>query len=131
MSICICTLHLTKYLSSCRLYRLAWQMPVCNRQTAKSQMSICIDAVDTAFILIELIVLWSPAGKTLISWLSCVWCFIVFCCFPVWCPWSGVVPHCNNFRTLPSFLLLIKTAMMKERRCIVISSSFRCIGTQF
>ena len=38
--------------------------------------------------------LWSPAGKGLTFWLSCVWCFVVFCHFPVWCPGSGVLLHC-------------------------------------
>ena len=35
--------------------------------------------------------LWSPAGKGLTPWLSCAWCFVVFCHFPVWCPGSGEV----------------------------------------
>ena len=34
--------------------------------------------------------LWSPAGEGLTSGLSCVWCFILFCHFRVWCPGSGV-----------------------------------------
>ena len=29
--------------------------------------------------------LWSPAGKGLASWISCVWSFLVFCHFPVSC----------------------------------------------
>ena len=28
----------------------------------------------------------SSAGKGLTSWLSCVWCFLCFCHFPMWCP---------------------------------------------
>ena len=32
-----------------------------------------------------------PAGKRLTSYLSCVWCFLVFCHFPIWCPGSAVV----------------------------------------
>ena len=35
--------------------------------------------------------LWSPAGKGLTSWLSCVRSFVVFCHFPVWCAGLGVV----------------------------------------
>ena len=35
--------------------------------------------------------LWSPPGRGLASWLSCVCCFVVFCHFPVWCPGFGVV----------------------------------------
>ena len=30
----------------------------------------------------------------LTSWLSCVWSFVVFCHFPVWCPGLGVVLDC-------------------------------------
>ena len=36
----------------------------------------------------------SPAGKGLTPWLSCVWCFVVFCHFPMWCPGSGEVLDC-------------------------------------
>ena len=38
--------------------------------------------------------LWSPAGRGLASWLSCVWCFVVFCHFPMWYPGSCVVLDC-------------------------------------
>ena len=38
-----------------------------------------------------IVALWKPAGKVLTSWLSCMWCFIVFCHFPMWLPGSGVV----------------------------------------
>ena len=51
-------------------------------------------------------VLWSPVGKGLITWLSCVWCFIVFCHFLVWFPRSGVVLNCIDVSSLPPNLLL-------------------------
>ena len=38
--------------------------------------------------------LWSPAGKGLTSWLPGVWCYVLFCHFPVWCSGSGVVLEC-------------------------------------
>ena len=38
--------------------------------------------------------LWSPAGKGLSSWLSCVRSFVVFCHFPVWFLGSGVLLDC-------------------------------------
>ena len=38
--------------------------------------------------------LWTPAGKGLTSWLSCVWCFVVFLWLPMWCLGSGVVLDC-------------------------------------
>ena len=41
--------------------------------------------------------LWLPAGKGLTSWLPCVYCFIVFCHFLLWCPGSVVVLGCINF----------------------------------
>ena len=51
--------------------------------------------------------LWSPVEKGLTSWLSCMWCFLVFCHFPMWCPGSGVVLDCIDSWSLPSFLLLL------------------------
>ena len=36
----------------------------------------------------------SPAGKGLTPSLSCAWCFVVFCHFPMWCPGSGEVLDC-------------------------------------
>ena len=38
--------------------------------------------------------LWSPAGKGLASWLSCVWCFSCILSLPKWCPGSGVELDC-------------------------------------
>ena len=36
--------------------------------------------------------LWSPSGKGLTSWLSCMWFFFLwFCCFPIWSwVWCGI-----------------------------------------
>ena len=41
----------------------------------------------------------------LTSWVSCMWCFIVFCHYPVWCLGSGAVLDCIDSWYLPSFLL--------------------------
>ena len=38
--------------------------------------------------------LWSPVGKGLAYWLSCMGCFLVFGHFPMWCPVSGVALDC-------------------------------------
>ena len=46
--------------------------------------------------------LWSPAGKGLTSWLSCVLCFHVFGHFPIWC--SGQVWYL--FVSIPHLCLL-------------------------
>ena len=50
--------------------------------------------------------LWSPAGKGLNSWLSCVLCFLVFCHFPIWCFGSGMVNDCIYSGSMTSCLLL-------------------------
>ena len=50
-------------------------------------------------------VLWSPAGKGLTSWPSCVWCLVVFCNFPVWCPGLWVILDCIHSSSLPPYLL--------------------------
>ena len=52
--------------------------------------------------------LWSPSGKVLTPWLSCVLDFFVFCHFPTWCPGSGVVLDYIDswFCVLPYFLAL-------------------------
>ena len=47
--------------------------------------------------------LWSPAGKGLTSWLSCLWCFIVFCHFPMRCSGSDVVLGCIDSWILSYF----------------------------
>ena len=36
--------------------------------------------------------------KGLTSWLPCVWRFVAFCHFPVWCPWLGGVLDCIDSR---------------------------------
>ena len=48
--------------------------------------------------------LGSPVGKGLTSWLSCVWCFIVICNFPLWCPGSGMVLNCVDSQSLPPYV---------------------------
>ena len=42
-----------------------------------------------------------PLGSLVCDVLLCI------CYFPMWCPGSGVVLECNNFRSLPSFLPLM------------------------
>ena len=46
--------------------------------------------------------LWSYAGK---GPTSCLWCFIVFCHFPMWYSLSGVVLDCIKSWSLSSFFL--------------------------
>ena len=41
--------------------------------------------------------LWSPAGKELTSWLSCVLCFLVLYSFFIFTDRSKAVPFCGSF----------------------------------
>ena len=57
-------------------------------------------------------VLWSPAWKGLTSWLSCIWCFLVFCLTVPWCPWSGVVFDCmGSWSSSPSLLCYLRNPL--------------------
>ena len=51
--------------------------------------------------------MWSTAEKGQTSWPSCVWCFVMFCHFPMWCPGSGVVLDCIDSRSLRLYLLYL------------------------
>ena len=55
---------------------------------------LCFMLVIVMSSCLFLAVLWSPAG--LASWLSCMWCYLVFCRF-FWCPESGVVVSIHDF----------------------------------
>ena len=55
--------------------------------------------------------LWSPAEKGLVSWLSCV------CHFPMWCPGSGVVLDCIYSGYLPSSLLGVSSHGTIQEPC--------------
>ena len=44
---------------------------------------LCFTFVFIMLPCLFLAALWSPAGKGLTSWLSCVLCFLVFCLFPI------------------------------------------------
>ena len=74
---------------------------------SKAVLLLWIFFLHLYFVLVCLFLaaLWSPAGKGLTSWLSCMWCFLVFCHFPTWCPGSGVVFDCiNSWYFLSSYL---------------------------
>ena len=55
---------------------------------------LCFLFVMLSCLVIAALCLWSPAGKGLTSWLSCVQCCIVYCRFPMWCPVSDVALDC-------------------------------------
>ena len=48
-----------------------------------------------------------PVGKGLTFWLSCMWWFLVFFHFPIWCPGLGEVFDYINSGSLASSLLLL------------------------
>ena len=73
-----------------------------------------------------IVALWSPAGKGLTSWLSCGWCFIVFCYFPMRCYGSGMEFDCIDSWSLSSFLLTsiqsvyFLTVPSVGRQCVIV-----------
>ena len=62
---------------------------------------LCIVLVKLSRLLVAS--LWSPAGNGLTTQLSCLWCLLWLCYFPMWCPGSGVVLDCIDSWSLPSF----------------------------
>ena len=59
-------------------------------------------------ILLSVLLLQSSSflALRLTSWLSCVWCFIVFFHIPMWCPGSGAVLACIDSWSLPPYWYL-------------------------
>ena len=49
--------------------------------------------------------LWSPAGKGISTWISCMCSFRVFCHFPTWFP-ESVVVHFYLIESIPDICLL-------------------------
>ena len=88
----ILSIFFTRYWADTKL----WQMDRLNDRQPKisvallfSRVVICGSFLSFMFcvcyaFLYVIVALWSPTGKGLSSWLSCVWCFIVFLSlFPV------------------------------------------------
>ena len=65
---------------------------------------LCFVFVFVTLFCLFLATLWSPTRNGLTSWLYCVWCFLVFCHFPIWCPVSSVVLGCIDSWYLHSSL---------------------------
>ena len=80
----------------------------------------------------------SPAGKELTSWHSCMWCFIVFCHFHMWCPGSGVVLDRIDSWSSPPFLLCngkinilyVPSSSFKKRYLAFVLESWYSRGTK-
>ena len=51
--------------------------------------------------------------ERLTFWLSCtcMWCFLCFLHFPIWCPGSGAVYICMYFWSMPSALLCFSVSL--------------------
>ena len=62
-----------------------------------------------------LVALWSPVRKELISWVSCMCCFLVFCHFLIQCPESGVILNCIDSWSVPSSLLWSLNTMLVQQ----------------
>ena len=80
---------------------LTWdvkQQKQTNKQTNKCFVSVMLTCLFIA-------ALCSPTGTWLAYWLSCMWCFLVFFLFLMWCPGWGVVLDCTDSWSLPFFLL--------------------------
>ena len=81
--------------------------------------------------------LLSPAGKGLISLISCVLCFSCCCHFPIWCSGSGMVLDCIDSWSLSSSLhwkattssiWLFCLACLPGVSWLLCDSSSRCCG---
>ena len=59
--------------------------------------------------------MWSPAWKRLTPWLSCAWCFVMFCHFPVWCPGSGEVLDCIDSLSLSPYLRCFTNKILEKK----------------
>ena len=57
---------------------------------------ICVSYLSVILSCLSIASLWSPTGKGLTSWLSCMWCFLCFCHFTIQRPRSGVVFDSND-----------------------------------
>ena len=55
---------------------------------------ICVSCLYFILSCLFLAAFGSPAEKGLTPWLSFMGCFLVFCHFPIWCRWLGVVLDC-------------------------------------
>ena len=45
---------------------------------------ICVSCLSVILYFLFLASMWSPAGKGMTSWFSCISCFLVFYHFPIW-----------------------------------------------
>ena len=98
----MCSLN-GSFFTSNRCTTNAYCLALCTRLTL-------IDCVCLIKIKICKLKIW----YVMFSWLSCMWCFLAFCHFPMWCPGSSVVLDCIDSWSLPSYLLLL-LQLLKQR----------------
>ena len=75
--------------------------------------------------------LWSPAGKELTSWLSCMWCFLVFLSLSHMLSWIRCGIWLYQFLILPVFLTWNSneaTLLIRKTRSGVV---FDCINSWY
>ena len=66
---------------------------------------LCFMLVYVVLSCLFVVALWSPAGKGLTSWLSCLWRFVTFPNVP-WFP-TGLSPPVNSFTDRSKALLFV------------------------
>ena len=68
-----------------------------------------------------LALLWSPAARTLTSWLSYLLCFLVFCHFSIWCSGSIMVLDCIDSKLcLPLSLVIFWITFATMHVCLFL-----------
>ena len=75
--------------------------------------AMCVSCLSVMLSCMFLTALWSPVGKGLTSWLSCI-CFLVFLSLSNMVSGSGLILDCIDSRCLPSFLLCSTDALDYE-----------------
>ena len=74
-----------------------------------------VDPLYLVFLILScmfIAALWSHAGKGLAPRLSCGWCFLCLCHFPMWWPESGVV---HDYITFLIFAFLLTLIMKRDK----------------
>ena len=98
----------------------------------RSFLCVCFAFVFIILSCMFIAVLWSPAGKRMTSWLSCVWCFLVFSHFLTLVSRVRCGTWLYRFLILPSSILLLKLPSWCLVSVSVVSLflTVPCVGLQ-
>ena len=88
----------------------------------------CVSCLSVILSCLFLVTLELPAGKGLTSLLSCMWCFLVICHFPIWCPGSDVAFDRIDSRFLPFSLFRLSITMIPLKKNKMSTRIDRQIG---